>query len=77
MRALTRALLERELHCWIATEVDSGSGLRWGIGCVHPDVVVVDIGDFPACCRTALDTFPHERVVVISREPDRRTARRR
>lgn len=70
MRALTGALLERQLQCRVATEVDNGSRLRRAIRRVHPDVVVVDVGDFPTCCRAALDTFPHQRVVVIGPEPD-------
>ena len=31
----------------------------------RPDFLVVDAGDFPACCQAAIDAFPRDRVVVI------------
>lgn len=70
MRALVVRLLERELQCQVATEVDSGSRLRRTIERTRPDLVAVDVGDFPACCHTALEAFPRDRVVVVSPEPD-------
>src|SRR3546814_15998022 len=38
----------------------------------RPDLLVVDAGDFPACCQAAIDAFPRDRVVVIGPEPDPR-----
>ncbi|WP_143447429.1 response regulator transcription factor [Kineosporia sp. R_H_3] len=35
----------------------------------RPDLLVVDTGDFPACCRDALRRFPRDRVVVVGPEP--------
>lgn len=37
----------------------------------HPDLVIVDSVDFPACCQAALRALPSERVIVIGPEPDR------
>lgn len=69
MRNFTRELLQRECGCWVATEVDTGQ-LAEAIERHHPDLVVADTGDFPACCRKALEGFPPARVVVIGPEPD-------
>ncbi len=72
MREYTRELLRRELNCWVATEMEQGEMLRDAIRRHHPDVIVVDSGDFPDCCRTALERFPRDRVIVIGPEPDPR-----
>lgn len=40
------------------------------IGRTAPAVLVVDDAEFPACCRTAIDAYPPERVIVIGTEPD-------
>ena len=37
----------------------------------HPDLVIVDSVDYPACCQAALRALPSERVIVIGPEPDR------
>lgn len=66
----TAELLARECGCWAATETGGSEMLTDALLRVHPDLLVVDDGDFPACCRTALESFPPERVVVVGREPD-------
>ena len=69
MRTYTRELLQREYGCWVATEVNTGE-LSEAIARHQPDLIVADTGDFPACCRRALEAFPRERVIVIGPEPD-------
>lgn len=69
MRSYTRELLQREYGCWVATEADTGQ-LAEAIVRHQPDLIVADTGDFPACCRRALEEFPRERVLVIGPEPD-------
>jgi DNA-binding NarL/FixJ family response regulator len=71
MRQLTCELLRKELG-WALTEVGAGEMLADAIQRERPDVVVVDSGDFPACCQASLSRFPPERVVVVGPEPDER-----
>jgi len=70
MRGLTQELLQRECQCWVATEVDCDEVLHRAVGRLRPDLVVVDVGDFPACARHGLGGFPPARVIVIGPEPD-------
>lgn len=72
MRELTGELLKRQL-AWAIAEVGEGEMLVDAIGARRPDVIVVDTGDFPACCLAALERFPRDRVIVIGREPDDRS----
>ena len=70
MRQYATELLARECGCWVSSGVGDGEMLPDAIGRFHPDLLVVDSGDFPACCRAAIDAFPRERVVVVGPEPD-------
>ena len=79
LRALTVELLEREHGCWRARALAEPSGLAGEVRRAPPDLVVIDAGDFPRCCREVLDGFPSDRVVVVGPEPDpayERAARR-
>jgi DNA-binding NarL/FixJ family response regulator len=71
MRALTCELLEREFGCWVAAVLGDDQRIAEAIERDRPDLVVLDAGDFPACCRAALRRFPPERVIVVGPEPDR------
>ena len=70
MLRLTRRLLETEFGCWVGTEALAGEPLAAAIDEVRPDLLVIDAGDFPACCRSALDHIDRNRVIVIGPEPD-------
>ena len=70
MRRYTRELLERQCRCWLVTEVADDELLADVLNRRRPDVLLVDTGDFPACCRTALDAWPPERTIVIGPEPE-------
>ncbi len=70
MRHLTQELLRREHHCWVASELADGEPLGHILRRLHPDLLVVDASDFPACCRAAIAAFPPDRVIVIGPEPD-------
>lgn len=70
MRRLTADLLAREYHCWTGADAVPGTGLADRIGRDHPDLVVVDDADFPACLPAEPAGFPVGRVVVIAPEPD-------
>lgn len=70
MRRLTRAMLEREFACWIGVEVHMGEALADAVERQHPDLVVLDAGDFPHCCRRTLNLIPPSRMIVIGPEPD-------
>jgi DNA-binding NarL/FixJ family response regulator len=69
MRRLTRQLLDREHRCWTARELGPTEPLDAGLSRVAPDLLVVDSGDFPACCAGQLGAFPPGRVIVIGPEP--------
>jgi DNA-binding transcriptional LysR family regulator len=69
MRRLTRQLLDREHGCWTARELGATEPLGAAIERVAPDLLVVDAGDFPDCCRARLGAFPPGRVVVVGAEP--------
>jgi DNA-binding NarL/FixJ family response regulator len=71
MRRFTLELVRRDHQCWIATEPEEQELLVDAIRRLDPDVLVVDDGDFPACCRAAIAAFPRSRVVVVGTEPDR------
>ncbi len=71
MSGLTCELLARELG-WSIREVGPGEMLVDAIGRERPDAIVVDAGDFPACCTAALEAFPRDRVIVVGPEPDER-----
>lgn len=70
MRRYTRELLERQCRCWRVTEVADQEMLADVLDRCRPDVLLVDTGDFPACCRTALHAWPTDRTVVIGPEPE-------
>ena len=70
MRHLTEQLLSRDHHCWVPDASRDGEPLAASIRRVEPDLLIIDAGDFPACCRAALDEFPAGRVIVIGPEPD-------
>jgi len=79
LRSLTVELLERDHACWRVLAVTDSSTLAAVITDARPDLLIVDAGDFPRCCRDLLGGFPAERVVVIGPEPDaayERAARR-
>ena len=69
MRRFTRELLSRGHRCRVA-EPEPDELLAVSLSRLDPDLLVVDDRDFPACCRTALDAFSPERVIVIGPEPD-------
>lgn len=69
MRRFTRQLLEREHGCWTARELGVVEPLRDGLARAAPDLLVIDAGDFPACCLAQLDAFPPDGVVVVGPEP--------
>ena len=71
MRRYAAELLSRDSGCWVSSEVEAGEMLPAAIARSRPDLLVVDAGDFPACCKAAIDAFPRDRVVVIGPEPDR------
>jgi len=70
MRRYAAELLARECGCWASTDVAAGEMLPAAIDTFQPDLLVVDAGDFPACCQAAIDAFPRDHVVVIGPEPD-------
>ena len=70
MRRYTAELLARECGCWAASDVTAGEMLPDALDRFEPDLLVVDAGDFPACCQAALDAFPRDHVIVIGPEPD-------
>lgn len=70
MRRLTRQVVQHDLpECHVEEQAD-GELLVDAVRRVDPTVLIVDTGDFPACCQMALAAFPPERVVVISPEPE-------
>jgi DNA-binding NarL/FixJ family response regulator len=71
MRRWTIELLETEHGCWTVAQPRVDELLVAAIERSHPELVVVDSADFPACCQAALDALPAGRVIVIGREPDR------
>lgn len=70
MRRYAAELLARAGGWWTSSEVETGEMLPAAIERFRPDLLVVDAGDFPACCQAAIDAFPRDRVVVIGPEPD-------
>lgn len=70
MLRLTRELLEREFACWVITEARTGSALAHALERSHPDLMVIDAGDFPSSCVAALAVIPRHRVIVVGPEPD-------
>jgi DNA-binding NarL/FixJ family response regulator len=70
MRRYAAELLARECGCWASSDVTAGEMLPEAIDRLRPDLLVVDAGDFPACCQAAIDAFPRDRVVVVGPEPD-------
>lgn len=71
MRRFSLELVRHEHQCWVAMEPEEGELLADTLRRLDPDVLIVDDGDFPACCRSAIDAFPPSRVVVVGLEPDR------
>lgn len=69
MRALTCELLERSCGCNVAGVATGGQRLAEAMHGFHPDLVVLDTGQFPDGWRAALSRFPSERVIVIGPEP--------
>ena len=79
LRRLIVELLERDQACWQLRAVAHQSDLAAAIAAEEPDLVVVDAGDFPRCCRDSLRSFDRQQVIVIGPEPDpayERAARR-
>ncbi len=79
LRRLIVELLERDQACWQLRTVAHRPDLAAAILAERPDLVLVDAGDFPRCCRDALGSFDLQHVVVIGPEPDaayERAARR-
>lgn len=70
LRSLTVELLHRDHACWHVRALTDPSTLAAVIPDTRPDLVIVDAGDFPRCCRDVLGAFPASRVVVIGPEPD-------
>ena len=70
MRRYAAELLARECGCWASSDIAAGEMLPAAIDRFRPDLLVVDAGDFPACCQASIDAFPRDRVVVIGPEPD-------
>lgn len=70
MRRFTLELVARDHRHWVPVAPAEGEMVADAIARVSPDVLVVDDGDFPACCRVAIAAFPPSRVVVIGTEPD-------
>ena len=71
MRRWTIELLDADHGCWTVAQPRAGELLVDAIERNHPELVVVDSADFPACCQARLDALPPDRVVVIGPEPDR------
>ena len=69
MRALTSELLERDGACRVTGVGGDDQELAAAIDRDHPDLVILDTGEFPACCPVALGRFRFERVIVIGPEP--------
>ena len=79
LRSLIVELLHRDHACWHVRALTDPAALAGVLGDAPPDLVIVDAGDFPRCCRDSLGAFPASRVVVIGPEPDpayERAARR-
>ena len=70
MRRYAAELLARECGCWASSDASVGEMLPGAIERFGPDLLIVDAGDFPACCQAAIAAFPRDRVVVIGPEPD-------
>lgn len=68
VRDLAREVLQQGGTCSTVTPED-GEMLADALARCAPDLLVVDTGDFPACCREALRSFPRDRVVVVGPEP--------
>ncbi len=71
MRRWTGELLAADQGSWAVVQPRPGEMLVDAINRSHPDLVIVDSVDFPACCQAALRALPSERVIVIGPEPDR------
>lgn len=71
MRRFSLELVRQEHQCWVAMAPEEGELLADALRRLEPDVLMVDDGDFPACCRSAIQAFPPSRVVVVGLEPDR------
>lgn len=70
MRRLTRQVLQHEVPGCTVEEQGDQELLVDAARRVRPTVLVVDTSDFPACCEVTLASFPPERVIVISPEPE-------
>lgn len=70
MRRLTIDLLQSEHGCWQVEQPRARELLAGAVARTHPDLVVVDSVDFPACCLAALRALPPERVIVVGPEPE-------
>jgi DNA-binding NarL/FixJ family response regulator len=69
MRRLTRQVVQHDLPASRVEEQRDDELLVGAVRRVAPTVLIVDTGDFPACCELTLAAFPPERVIVISPEP--------
>lgn len=69
MRRLTRQVVQHDLPACRVEEQGDDELLVDAVRRLGPTVLIVDTGDFPACCEMTLAAFPPERVIVISPEP--------
>lgn len=79
LRRLIVELLERDEACWQLRAVAHQPDLAAAVAAEEPDLVILDAGNFPRCCRDSLHSFPRQHVIVIGPEPDaayERAARR-
>ncbi|MFZ5852581.1 MAG: hypothetical protein ACOYY2_14530 [Actinomycetota bacterium] len=70
VRRYVAELLERECGCWVVAQVGDTDLLAAALPRVTPDVLVIDSGEFPACCQRALAAFPAGRTIVVGAEPE-------
>lgn len=70
LRSLIVELLHRDHACWHVRALSDPATLGAVVTDAPPDLVIVDAGDFPRCCRDLLGAFSPSRVVVIGPEPD-------
>jgi DNA-binding NarL/FixJ family response regulator len=70
MRRYVCDLIEQGCRCWLATAAPESAQLREIVASLHPDAIVLESSQFPACCPDMADTFPVEHVVVIGPYPD-------
>jgi hypothetical protein len=63
-------VLRHDCGCTRVTELGQDL-LKDALQRCRPDLLLIDTGDFPACCHHALAAFPTDRVIVVGPEPAR------